>query len=111
VELTDQASSFCLSLVVLLGVCTLGIAMACHITSREPRLPTGQFSVHREMNNPFVICNLQMDGQERDRMSEELVCLVFAGATLLIKGLQLFVNKYSLNLRMSQSIVPSTGSL
>lgn len=44
-------------------------------------------------------------------MVEELVCLVFAVASLLIKGLQLFVNKYSLNLCMALSIIPSTGSL
>lgn len=44
-------------------------------------------------------------------MVEELVCLVFAVAFLLIKGQQLLVNEYSLNLHTSLPVIPSTGSL
>lgn len=44
-------------------------------------------------------------------MAEELVRLVLAAAPLLIKVLQLFVNKCSLYLCMSLSIIPSTGPL
>lgn len=47
-----------------------------------------------------LLCHLQvsMDGQDGEHMVEELLCLVLAGAPLLVKVLQLFVNKCTLNL-------------
>lgn len=54
---------------------------------------------------------VRMDAQERECMAEELVCVVLAAAPLLLKVLQLFGNKCSLNPGMSLFIVPSIGQL
>lgn len=76
-----------------------------------PQNTQGAQALHRTQGKEQLLCHLQvrMDGQDRDRMAEELVCLMLAVAPLLIKGLQLFVNKCSLNLCMSLPIIPSTG--
>lgn len=58
-------------------------------------------------NNPFVTWGLEQMGC----MVEELACLVCAAGTWSIKQLEVFVNKCSLKLCMSLSIVSSTGSL
>lgn len=111
---TAHRPKFCLLLVLdcPTWVCAFGIPMACHIVDREPMLPTGQFWVQIEIKtkNPFVIWGLQqMDrrgtGSRRAGMSG---C---AAASSSIKELQLFINKCSLKLCVSLSIISCTRSL